>query len=349
MKQYNRSGFTLIELLVVIAIIGVLSTLAIIALGSARQKSRDAKRVADMAQVGKALELYYNDNGGYPTIITPGQALSSGSTTYMAVIPTNPLPRAENGCADSDYTYGYITTSYSFGGCLASGSGSLGAGPVWTTPEGSSSNRDGLVAFWKFGEGTGSTTADSSGNGNTGSLISSPVWTTSSGCKYGNCLVFSATNDYVSVTNSSSVNVSGTGISFGGWIDYTSIGANVVALDKSNSYRLWAKSSGLISCVVGTGSGWAALSADATAPSSGWHHVFCTFDGSTTKTYVDGDLKATAATVITMNGNATNPRIGIRSDALSGEMNTGLDNIRIYNRALTPGQVKGLYLNDGDN
>ena len=67
----NKLAFTLIELLVVIAIIGVLSTLSIVALGNARTKSRDARRVADVKQIATALELYYNDNGNYPVIITP--------------------------------------------------------------------------------------------------------------------------------------------------------------------------------------------------------------------------------------------------------------------------------------
>ena len=55
----NKKGFTLIELLVVIAIIGLLSTLAVVALGSARLKARDAKRVSDLKQIQTALELYY--------------------------------------------------------------------------------------------------------------------------------------------------------------------------------------------------------------------------------------------------------------------------------------------------
>ena len=66
----NNKGFTLIELLVVIAIIGILATLAIVSLTTARSSSRDAKRLADLKQLQTALEVYYNDYGSYPTLLS---------------------------------------------------------------------------------------------------------------------------------------------------------------------------------------------------------------------------------------------------------------------------------------
>ena len=63
--KINKKGFTLIELLVVIAIIGILSTLAIVALNTARGKAKDATRVNAMKQLQTSLEMVYNDNVSY--------------------------------------------------------------------------------------------------------------------------------------------------------------------------------------------------------------------------------------------------------------------------------------------
>lgn len=84
----NKKGFTLIELLVVIAIIGILSSVVLASLNSARQKSRDARRVADIKQLQLALELYYDSNQSkYPAAIT-GAALTPN---YIATVPKDPI------------------------------------------------------------------------------------------------------------------------------------------------------------------------------------------------------------------------------------------------------------------
>jgi len=64
--QRRSTGFTLIELLVVISIIGMLSSIVLASLNTARAKARDARRVSDLRQVQTALEFYYDKHGNYP-------------------------------------------------------------------------------------------------------------------------------------------------------------------------------------------------------------------------------------------------------------------------------------------
>ncbi|QQG38223.1 MAG: type II secretion system protein [Candidatus Kaiserbacteria bacterium] len=90
MKKNAQRGFTLIELLVVIAIIGILSSVVLASLNSARKKGRDARRIADIKQLQLALELYYDahPSTGYPTTAQYGSALVSEG--FIASIPTDP-------------------------------------------------------------------------------------------------------------------------------------------------------------------------------------------------------------------------------------------------------------------
>ena len=136
----KQKGFTLIELLVVIAIIGLLSTLAVVALNNARMKARDAKRVSDIKQIQTALELYFNDASDYPAAVTPGSTIAYDTTTYMAIVPTNPKPRTDGSptaCADSDYSYTRDSgVSYHISFCLGGATGGLAAGGRTATPGG---------------------------------------------------------------------------------------------------------------------------------------------------------------------------------------------------------------------
>jgi len=132
----KQKGFTLIELLVVIAIIGLLSTLAVVALNNARQKSRDAKRVSDVKQMQTAFELYYNDANEYPTNISA--PIARGGVTYMGTIPTNPAPSNDGTCTTNSYTYASQSSgaSYTLTYCLGGTTGGVSAGWHTATPNG---------------------------------------------------------------------------------------------------------------------------------------------------------------------------------------------------------------------
>lgn len=66
MKIKPQNGLTLIELLVVISIIGLLSSIIMTSLNTSRQKARDSKRIMELREISKAVELYYLDTGHYP-------------------------------------------------------------------------------------------------------------------------------------------------------------------------------------------------------------------------------------------------------------------------------------------
>ena len=107
----NKPGFTLIELLVVIAIIGLLSTLSILALNTARARARDAKRIADVKQIQTALEMYYNDTSDYPdnASITPGLPIFRANGTFLRQVPAPPTPADGSNCG-SPLAYTYTKT-----------------------------------------------------------------------------------------------------------------------------------------------------------------------------------------------------------------------------------------------
>ncbi|HVY67657.1 MAG TPA: hypothetical protein VHA30_02045, partial [Patescibacteria group bacterium] len=123
---------------------------AIPAVGTARAKSRDAKRFADIRQISSALELYANDHGGYPAG-DHGQP-AGAVPDYIGVFPQAPLP-ADGTCTDYYNGYWYepagkaatingrqVYPSYSLTFCLGGDTGGLAAGIGELTPQGLKGN-----------------------------------------------------------------------------------------------------------------------------------------------------------------------------------------------------------------
>ena len=96
----NNKGFTLIELLVVIAIIGILSSIVLSSLSSARARARDAERLAEMKNIEKALAIYALNNNGRIPMSTYNSWSNISTITTNGVIDCNAVYNASNGVND---------------------------------------------------------------------------------------------------------------------------------------------------------------------------------------------------------------------------------------------------------
>jgi len=102
MKQNLKKGFTLIELLVVIAIIGILASIVLASLNTARDRGRDASARASMSQMRAQMEIFYDQQ------LPPTYDAGCGSTEMLRLIAaadaqngTKAAPACDDGAASS--------------------------------------------------------------------------------------------------------------------------------------------------------------------------------------------------------------------------------------------------------
>ena len=110
-----KKGFTIVELLIVVAIIGIMVSILLVRGDTAKARSRDARRVADISNLQSALEGYFEGETkitqSSSTTVTPKYpaTISSLAPNYIAVIPTDPAESSAYGylkISDESYCLG---------------------------------------------------------------------------------------------------------------------------------------------------------------------------------------------------------------------------------------------------
>jgi len=113
----NNNGFTLIELLVVVAIIGLLSSVVLASLNTARAKGRDAARKETIHQIQTAIEMYYDANGQYPPsggATTPNGGWSNSGDSSWTTLQTALKPYLPSLAKDPIDNATWPAFSYSY-------------------------------------------------------------------------------------------------------------------------------------------------------------------------------------------------------------------------------------------
>jgi len=203
----------------------------------------------------------------------------------------------------------------------------------------------GLVGAWGFNEGSGTTTADASGNSNTASLVNGPSWVAG---KHGNAVSLDGVNDYLPVPNSPSLDVSGNALTLSAWLNPASIPGDSVVLGKfwgltmSSPYYQYGfelDEGTMPDFYVGTTAGVTRGSMGSALPLGQWSHVALVFNGTQAQFYVNGALVATRPVTASITARGNQLRIG--ADANTQQFYKGtIDDLRIYKRALTASEVQ---------
>ena len=185
---------------------------------------------------------------------------------------------------------------------------------------------------------------DFSASGNNGT-ISGATWTTSG--KYGGALSFDGTDDYVDCGNDASLDITGD-ISVEAWINPIDSGEGGLGhIFKKLNILMFMKGAGDENIIFRIKVGGAikeAVSTGDVVSYNSWHYVVGVFDGTNVLVYVDGVKFTGSATAGPIDGHSSADLIiGTDSVSASYTFNGTIDEVRIYNRALTADEIQMSY------
>lgn len=215
-------------------------------------------------------------------------------------------------------------------------------------------NNTGLVGSWHFSEGSGTTVVDSSGSGNSGILNlsisgntnSADAWVTG---KAGNGINFDGTDDHIDLGTDPSLNITGP-ITVEAWINTPTSDLGIVTAKRepvtdSANWLLYSNSNEMNFRVY---QGGTAYQANVTFQLNEWQHVVGIYNGSNVSVWVNGVSGTSAALSGSIDTNTYSALIGAQRYSSTGNIpsfifNGTIDEVRIYDRALSPDEIQENY------
>jgi hypothetical protein len=205
-----------------------------------------------------------------------------------------------------------------------------------------------LVGYWKFDEGSGKVAADSSGYGNNGTLNGDPQWVAG---QLGGALDFDGGTDYVEIPHDDSLSITDE-ITISAWTNMRSNASGEMAIVSKGGwaandlpYELTETPGNVIFWQFYNDAGRDTCSPDS-PPVNEWHHIAATYDGTIFKCYIDGELAEEWEYAGKMPENTASVTIGMRSRG-GTYFNGMIDEVAIFNQALTEEEIPGLMLGIG--
>ena len=193
----------------------------------------------------------------------------------------------------------------------------------------------GLVGHWKFNEKSGIIANDSSRYRNTGTLVGAthlPVWA-DKGIK------FDGVDDYVDCGNNASLNITNA-ITVEAWVKPSTTTGEKFILSKGSQKYALEQNVGKFRSIIYNNS-YTYLTSTTSYISGNWYHVVLTYDRVNEKIYINGILENSLSQTDAIQTTVSSLQIGALTSALF--FSGSIDEVRIYNRALSAAEIKRHY------
>jgi len=228
-------------------------------------------------------------------------------------------------------------------------------------------NKGAPVAHYQFDECEGTTSYDASGNGNNGTITigatgtqtsagncesgeSTDAWYNGASGKWNSSMSFDGVDDYASIPDSSQIDLTNK-FAISAWVNPGNISSTKDVLSKKadstlDGYRVRLLNGGSLRFEFSDGTSHISIDAPAFFEAGVWVHFAVIHDGSNIKIYKNGNLVKDQAESRSAVVNVRALHVGAYTNLSAYWFNGLIDDVRIYNYALTAEQVKTLYNND---